>query len=622
LNALYLVALCLALIVIQCLVGGSRLLFSLPAYGILALAAVVSLRDLRRPKLPPDGVCLGASALFFGWIIIRALISPVAYLAWADLFMVLGALIVYLLTACYFTDPRRRMWVVTVLLLLAAVNLAVAARQFKDGDAFMLFGFIRSPEYGFRSSGMYICPDHLAGFLEVAGSLAVALGLWSRCGSIVKGLLLYGGFCCFAGILLTGSRGGFLSAGCAIFVLTALSLARMKVFAPGFFWKAMLLTLALACVGGAGLYRVVMSHALLKSRAEALVTPDVRPRLWQAALKQFALEPVRGTGSSTYLYYGRRFRDPSIQNDPIRVHNDYLQLLAEYGLIGAAGLLVFLGAHLRRGWKAFRALSLRAGNPSARISSNAAAWNMGALAALASYLAHSVVDFNLHIPANALLVAFVFGVLANPGRSLSGDESTAPRVRGVDLCARLALPVLGVWVMAMGLPKLPGEYYSEKARVALRDGKAVQALNFARAGLERESKNPNLYYYMGEARQKLADQIPNPVLAQSFRKAAIEPYEQGLTLFPEDTRLLLRLGYALTMTGEFDKGEDIFARALRADPNSAQVQTYYGYYLHHRGMLREAEAAYQRAQALLPNKNAHAGLESINEARAAGVLLD
>ena len=76
-------------------------------------------------------------------------------------------------------------------------------------------------------------------------------------------------------------------------------------------------------------------------------------------MAEFELAPVFGTGAATYLYYGRMLRDPAIQTDPIRSHNDYLELLAEYGLAGGVGLVLFLGAHLRWGWKTCRHLSLR-----------------------------------------------------------------------------------------------------------------------------------------------------------------------------------------------------------------------------------------------------------------------
>ena len=104
-----------------------------------------------------------------------------------------------------------------------------------------------------------------------------------------------------------------------------------------------------------------------------------------------------------------------MQRDPVEVHNDYLHLLAEYGALGAFGFLVFLALHCRRGWKSFQRLGPKRVAVSALLLSNTMALNMGALCSIAAYAIHSVFDFNLHIPANVLLFAFVFGLIANPG---------------------------------------------------------------------------------------------------------------------------------------------------------------------------------------------------------------
>ena len=108
--------LCAALTVAEVLIGGTRLLFSLPAYLLLAAAAVLSLLELRREKARPSPSCLVATGLFLGYVLVRGATSPVAYIAWTDEFIALGALAVYLLTACHVTDPRQRWWVLAFLL--------------------------------------------------------------------------------------------------------------------------------------------------------------------------------------------------------------------------------------------------------------------------------------------------------------------------------------------------------------------------------------------------------------------------------------------------------------------------------------------------------------------------
>ena len=374
-NVVYLVLIGLALTVIELLIGGTRLLFSLPSYGILAVAALLSLVDLRRPKIAPGALCVLSSALFFGYLLARALASPVVYLAWADEFAILGALIVYLLTACYLTDPRRRLWLLAVLLGIAGVHLFVGARQFSEDNGYMLFGFLRSTQYLGRASGQYICPDHLAGFLEVVACLTIAMTFWSRCRPWLKLLFGYCALCCVAGLLITASRGGALGFAAGLGVLTVLGLCRAAAGGAGVLRILLTIVIAVTLLGG-GVYATLAYSPSLQARARILLDKkDIRLRLWPAAIREFHDAPVFGTGSGTYLYYGRMYRDVTVQADPIRPHSDYLELLAEYGAVGAVGFLLFLGAHLRWGARAFRHVSLSAAGTG---GSNAAAWNLGA----------------------------------------------------------------------------------------------------------------------------------------------------------------------------------------------------------------------------------------------------
>ena len=616
-NVLYAVLLGVAFTIIELLIGGTRLLFSLPAYGVLALIALLSLIDLRRPKLPPDGWCLGASAVFFGYVLARAYFSPVAYIASEDAFMVGGSLIVYLLTACYFTDPRRRVWVLSILMALAAVNLVVGARQFAEGSGYMLFGFIRSSQYLGRASGLYICPDHLAGFLEMLTCLGLAMACFSRLRGWARLLFGYGSLMCLAGLVLTASRGGAISVCAGLTVLTLLGLGRVRTGSPEWFWRTVLLVLVLVGLAASALTFALARSHLLETRFHdvAKIQTDDRPRLWLAALEQFQLAPVFGTGSSTYLYYGRMLRDPVIQTDPIRSHNDYLELLAEYGLAGGVGLLLFLGAHLRWGWKTCRYLSLRRNREPG--GSNAAAWNVGALSAVTCLLVHSGVDFNLHIPANTMVMAFIFGVLANPGRGIDPDRAQVARLRRIDWLPRLALPALGIWIAAAGLPTLPGEWDCEQARVALRDGHPAAALDLARRGIERESGNPYLYFFLGQARQALGGNGPDAPVARSFRLAAAQAYGDALRLAPMDVNILVRQGEMLTRLGDYDAADDVFRGVRHWDPHSAYAQTYYGFYLQARGLLPEAEAAYDRAAKFAPDSALPRNLADLERTRAA-----
>jgi hypothetical protein len=81
---------------------------------------------LRRIEIPRRAaLCLAATLIFFGYVIDRTILSPEEYLARKDLYMVLGALTVYLLVALNLTASALRVRLVIILLILASAHVAV-----------------------------------------------------------------------------------------------------------------------------------------------------------------------------------------------------------------------------------------------------------------------------------------------------------------------------------------------------------------------------------------------------------------------------------------------------------------------------------------------------------------
>jgi tetratricopeptide (TPR) repeat protein len=298
----------------------------------------------------------------------------------------------------------------------------------------------------------------------------------------------------------------------------------------------------------------------------------MRLELWKAALEQWRLNPVFGTGSNTYMFYGRQFRSESVQQDPIWAHNDYLHLLADYGLIGFIGMLVFVGVHLWRGGYSFRRLGPKRVAVSPRLLSNALALNIGALAAVSSYVVHSVFDFNLHIPANLLLMAFVFGLLANDGVIRDNAPATAPAGQ---VWWRIALPALGVILLVQCARLLPGEYFAERARAAARDGHYLKSITLARQGIEWDRKNPDLHLYLGMARVGQGEQMRDPRARASFYTEAIKAFEEACSLVPQEKLYVLQLAAALDGVSRFEEAEWAYYKALQLDPKSASLRRYY-----------------------------------------------
>lgn len=613
---LYLCLLGVSFLLIELFIGGTRLVFGLPAYGVLSLAALVSVFSLRRLPVPANVDCLISTGLFFGYVLIRIASSPVEYLARFDLLMVLAALIVYFLIALHLTAPKYRWWIAGLLMAVGVIHVLIGAVDYFSGGKFSLLRFLEPAEYGLRASGLYICPNNLAGFLEVTILFGLSLVCWSRRGYMLKLLAGYASVVGVIGLLLTGSRGGYLSLVCGLFTFAVLSLLAIKKARRERFWLATSSVVAGGAIAmGAAVYFVVQQYPL-QSRATMLLSgqeqTNIRFTLWQIALQQFAVKPVTGTGSATYLYYARELRPPSMLSDPVYAHNDYLQYLAEFGVVGAVVLLIFLFIHLSSGWKFLMWSVGQRGAALGRLRSDSLALNIGALSAVIAYVVHSVFDFNLHIPANAMLIAFVFGILGNSGVVLPFKEAQFP---GVSRYAAWALPVLALWMALAGLRTWPAEYYSEQARVALRDQKFAESIRFARQGIYWDTTNPSLYLCLGQAHADYSEVAPHSRAATNSWIAAVEAFRKGLRYFPRDQWLLLGMGEALDALKQFEEAEAVYARTLLWNPKSATIRARYATHLRLAGKLDEAEAEYKRSIALYWTHEAAIGLQQLAKDR-------
>ena len=561
-----------ALLAIQVMIGGTRMIFSLPSYCLLGIAALLLLFCLRRIRPSPSHFCLAVTTVFFAYIIGRAWFSPIPYIARSDLYSVLGGLIVYFYTATILTSATRRMFLIVLLLALAIGHTFVGAIQFRGGMNYMPISWLQRVDYGLRASGFYICPNHLAGLLEVLGALGLGMVCWGRWPFAVKLVVGYAVSLCYLGVLLTGSRGGYLSTVVSLSVFGLLSLVALRRAPGGLAWKIGALALVAAILLGVVVSYAVKRDSYLMSRAQSVFeTTNMRRDLWAGALQQWHLQPFLGTGSGTFRYYGRFFRTERVQSDPIYTHNDYLNLLAEYGLVGAVGMALFLGTHLWRAMGNFSRLGPQRIAHSQQLPSNALALNLGATAAVASYLVHSALDFNLHIPANLLLMAFVFGLIANEG--VLRDRDTAPRARTSTWW--LLLPIFGLALLVLSVRLLPGEYFAERARALVRDQQPALGIQSALRGLKYDRQNPDLYLHLGQARNILAARMDNDAARASFRQEAIDALQTAWTIAPQEETYGLALGNTLDLSENFDEGESVYAEVLRLDPNSTSVRRYY-----------------------------------------------
>ena len=129
--------------------------------------------------------------------------------------------------------------------------------------------------------------------------------------------------------------------------------------------------------------------------------PIIRQHLWF------------GTGLGTFPTIYPAYRSFYSESFVNAGHNDYLQLIVETGLLGALAFLSFVWIYTRRFARRVREWPF----------DQLATLQMAAAISCLGLLVHSVVDFNLHIPANAALffVLLAISTLGSPRKERDGD---------------------------------------------------------------------------------------------------------------------------------------------------------------------------------------------------------
>ncbi len=592
--------LALGIAAVQAGLGGVTLLYALPAYGIIGLAALCSLFEpAKRLSGSTSGRCLAAAIVLAACIVIRAIYSPVDYLARPDLFMTLAALVVYLLAAVFLAETRSRHLLFAILFFFAGAHLACGVAQFTAAKGQIMLPWIKRVDYAWRASGFYLNPNHLAGLLEALGVTATSLACWSNWRLVARMTAGYTALLCFIGIVLTGSRGGYVSTLAGLLVFAGLSLYVIRRLRPAHFWPTVMVVVMFfsAAIGGGG--TLMLKTQWMENRVKQYaISKNTRLTIWDAAAKQFELSPLIGTGSGTHAWLGRKLRAQPVDRDATHVLNDYLELLAEYGILGTVAMSAFLGIHLWNGIGGLRRILGELDDVGWGILHDELALLLGTLSALAALAVHSCFDCNLHLPGNTLVVAILFSILAAPTiETLLPGESAAPSLAVHWL--RFLAPGIGLYLLVVGVPRVEAEYYAECAASAGRAKDFETEARCAESGISVEKKNPNLFYFLGEARYRLAS-AHEPDSAEFFRESheTLGAFRGGLDLFPNDVRLLLALGEALDTYGLSAEAGPVLEKALEADPNCPDTHQLLGHHFELKNEFAQAGRHYQRAAIL------------------------
>jgi O-antigen ligase len=259
----------------------------------------------------------------------------------------------------------------------------------------------------YTAFGPFVNRNHFAGYLEMLIPLPVALMAARAIGKEMW--LMYGFMAALMSlaVILSLSRGGMISVFISL-VFLAIAKSRLRRNARKRETRSSALWLWLKGLGGVATLSLMLAGGVvwlgaepvlnrLGRSIEELQTQESenaisRSGIWRDTGKLIRAHMIFGAGLGAYETVFPAYSLNSIELVVTHAHNDYLQILADCGLIGGVIGLWFIVVIFRAVWQGLK-------SPDGFL----AALALGGGAGIFAMLLHSLFDFNLQIPSNALL---------------------------------------------------------------------------------------------------------------------------------------------------------------------------------------------------------------------------
>jgi O-antigen ligase len=398
-------------------------------------------------RTPPGGIPL---LLFCLYSFAMIPFSALPYEAKVSSLVLGGYVAVYWASANILSrfSVRKAVWVsVFIMLVITALYSLVQHKVAPD----YIFGMKRYTTYweGGRLGGTYQCSNHIAHLFQMWLPLCLVFlfipqfgWFWRICFAYALPLFLLL-------IYQTQSRAGLLGAVAALGTTVLFMILRKS---RRVFFVALLVVPLLGAVAIGGLWT---ASSMFRTRMQPVVKlvelvasgesitenfNDFRPLTWIDTVVMIKDRPVFGFGAGNYslMFEDYRTRFTGVRIETIHPHNEYLELLSEYGLLGAilvlwvlVSLTVQMIRFIRTTDRPYHAL------PAAAL-----------LGTLAGTAVHGFFDFELHNLPNAMMLALLAGCAVAPLLAQQKSSVRDHKSGGMVLTSVLRPLISIVWLVA------------------------------------------------------------------------------------------------------------------------------------------------------------------------------
>lgn len=261
-----------------------------------------------------------------------------------------------------------------------------------------IIGIWPKEHYVTSATGSFVNHNHYANYIAMATPLIIGYILNNNISIIKKGLNYLKYLTCLVlvfasiGALVDSlSRGGTASGLAGILILLCIYLIKYRSISG----RTLFAVSVIASFLLLGFISFLEVDDIF-DRFKRVLIYDMRWEIWQATFDLPKSLWILGSGGGTFSDVFWIVHPPTTPKTAYFAHNDYIQFLIEYGFIGAISMCIALFYWYQK--------------------TQVREYTFLHIASLVSMLVmgiHSIVDFSLHIPANAILFWFCVGLFFN-----------------------------------------------------------------------------------------------------------------------------------------------------------------------------------------------------------------
>lgn len=553
------------------LATGSKLVFNVLPLLVLSLGVVIVSMSQTVTNVSNDFKrILSLAVLLSAYILVRAWLSPVTYLARQDCILVLSGLVGLVGGGL---AQRSNRWATSALGVAVIAGFLISIHQLASDQTFYILGWLgySRPATDTGASGVFVYHNYYSCFSGMCAFYLLGAAFVGKERNWRTALIIILFVLSVLSVIFSRSRGGLIAFALGLsFLLVALGIRHrdwLRDYKRSIIFGFLLAGIIFLPLG-------ILAYSQLNERETNLASAkSVRFSFAKAAIEQFTERPIVGNGAASYsyqIYQNWPSNLKLLQQDPEYAHNDYAQFLAEYGIVGFALLALLLLIILKAffGHKRYEETFFKC----------------ACMAAIVVGLSQSLIDFVMHAPVNMLLLGFVVGRMAGDTTRRHNANTKGNKIAGSGI--RLLAISIFILVGSFVWQYLSAEIDSEKATFARIDGRRLEALQLWRRVLDRDPANYEAAMSAAKTALEIGgDQLQTPG-KQSFVGKSIEFGHAAISANAHLHIAHLHLGYCYDLQGDEQNAAAQYRLALEKAPWRGEC--YLGMARHHLiGAVRE-----------------------------------